>query len=371
MKMVFISLFMVICVCVPCIGDEISDISPIFESNSILYVWLNNLRVREGPDLSSKITDTLQFAEEVEYLNEISNIKSKTTIRGKTYNAPWVKIKLKSGKIGWIYSVGLMADFIKIYTESGYPEDQISFAHFYKNLSPFIRNDEGNKLVATEPLDDSDTITKAFYSSYYPDKVADIKYVGNKPRTGDEFFSFERGEGPLYEVLGNQVVEDDGFVVDVRFFEGRELVPITSAWRKFPNDSNQYKELKSRVEKLRKWEIDNMWIKYLDENSNFLAVVLHKVYKGYVMLSIIFATSEEVVFHDHITEYNEGDDLFRVDDMGEFESYNIGIDYLFKIINGYELVYHWDGAEGRNIYFVRQHKDRFILGRRIYQPVSY
>jgi hypothetical protein len=352
-------------------GDDISDISPVFNRNSTLYVWLNNLRVRESPDLSSEITDTLQFAEEVEYLNEISTIKTRVTIRGKKYNAPWVKIKLKSGKTGWVYSVGLMADFIKIYTESGYPEDQISFAHFYKYLSPFVPNNEGDKLVATEPLDDPDTITKAFYSSYYPDKVVDVKHVGSKPRTGDEFFSFERSEGPLYEVLGNQVVEDDGFVVDDLFFKDRNLVSIKSAWGDFPNDSKEYKELKSRVEKLRRWEIENMWIKYTYDNSNILAVVLHKVYKGYVMLSIILATPEEVVFHDHIAEYNEGDDLFRVDDMGEFDSYNVRFDFLFRIKNGYELVYHWDGAEGRNIYIVRQYKDRFILGRRIYQPVSY
>ena len=378
MKKIFILLFMYLCIFIPSIGDEITDKNtmindflPNFENNSILYVWLDNLRVREKPDLSLKIIDYLQFADEVEYLNEMSTTKSKVTIRGNTYNAPWIKIKTKSGKIGWVYSIGFKTDFIEIYKESGYPEEQTSFAHLYKNLSPFIRNEEGNNLVATETVDDPGTITKAIYDNYSQENVVAVKYIRNKQRTGDEFFSFERAAGPLYEVLGNQKIEHDGLAVDNRFLEGRELVPLTSAWGDFPSDSNQYKEFKSRIENLRKWEIDTLWIKYTADNSNFLAIVLHKVYKGYVMLSIVLATPEEAVFHDHIREYHEGDDLFRVDDMGEFESYNIGFDFLFKTKKVYELVYHWDGAEGRNIYIVKQYKDRFILGRRIYQPVSY
>jgi len=89
------------------------------------------------------------------------------------------------------------------------------------------------------------------------------------------------------------------------------------------------------------------------------------------MLSIVLATPDEIICHNHITEYQEDGDLFRVDDMGEFDPVNISFDVLFKINHAYELIYHWDGAEGRNIYIVRQYQNRFILGRRIYQPVSY
>jgi hypothetical protein len=89
------------------------------------------------------------------------------------------------------------------------------------------------------------------------------------------------------------------------------------------------------------------------------------------MLSIVLITPKELIFHDHIGEYREGEDLFRVDDMGEFDPLSIGVDFLFKTKDGYELIYYWDGAEGSNIYIVKQFKDRFILGRRIYQPIYY
>ena len=378
MKRIFIFMFMCVCILYPCIGDDnidkenkINEFTPQFMKNSTLYVWLDNFRLREQPDLASKVIDHLHFANEVEYLGEISDIESKVTIRGQAYIAPWIKIKTQSGKIGWAYSVGFKTDFIEIYTESGYPEDQISFAHLYENLSPFIRNEEGDKLVATETVEDPGALKKAVYSKYHPEKVKDITHIGYKSRTGDEFFSFERAAGPLYKVLGNQKVEGNGFVVDERFINDRSLVPVTSTWKEYPSDSQQYKELISRIENIRKWPIDNMWIEYKDANSNLLAIALHKVYKGHVMLSIVFATPDEVIFHDHIREYTKGDDLFRVDDMGEFDPINLGFDFLFKSNDAYELVYHWDGAEGRNIYIVRQYKNRFILGRRIYQPVSY
>ena len=342
------------------------EYSPDFQNNATLHVWLNNLRVREKPNLSSEVIDHLQFADEVVYLNEISSIKSKIAIRGKDYNAPWIRIETKDGKSGWVYSVGFKTDFIKIYTESGYPQDQINIAHLYENLSPFIPNDEGNKLVATESINDPGLMTKAIYSN---DIVMDIRHIGDKERTGVELFSFERTEGPLYKVLGNHKVSYNGFVVEDKFLEGRELIPLT--YVEITKSSKTHKDLKSRVEQATKWKIDNLWIKYEDDNSNFLAIALHERNKGYVMLSIILATPEEVIFHHHIAEYKEGDDLFRVDDMGEFDSINIGFNFLFRIKNEYELVYEWLGAEGRNIYIVRQNKDRFILGRRIYQPISY
>jgi len=375
-KVFFVLLVIYVCIYSPCIGDDtinkvatINDFLPNFKKNSTLFVWLNNLRVRETPNLSSEVIDLLQFADEVVYLNQISNIKSKITISGKTYNAPWIKIKTKDGKIGWVYSVGFKTDFIKIYTESGYPEDQIKMDPLYTNLSPFIPNGEGNKLVATESIEDPGLITKAIYNNWYKDIVADIRHIGNKKRTGDEFFSFERSEGPIYEVLGNQKVTFKGLVVDERFLKNREIIPRTSV--EINENSKTYNDLKSRIEHLRKWEIDNLWIKYADNNSNLLGIVLHKNYKGYVLLSIALLTPDEVIFHDHIAKYKEGEDLFRVDDMGEFDPINISFKFLFRIKNEYELVYNWDGAEGRNIYIVRQYKDRFVLSRRIYQPVSY
>ncbi|UCE07919.1 MAG: SH3 domain-containing protein [bacterium] len=362
-----------LCIYFTCIADAridkklaIIEYLPDFEHNATLYVWLSNLRLREKPNPSSKVIDQLQFADKVVYLNEISNIKSQLLIRGIYYNAPWIKIKTKERIIGWVYSVGVKTEFIKIYTEHGYPKDQTNIAHIYENLSPFIPNDKGNKLVATGTIINPNLISKAIYGK---DKVVDIMHIGDKKRTGDKFFSFERAEGLLYKVLGNQKVSYDGLVIDDKFIENRE--PIYLTYLETNKSSKTYKDLKSRIERLKKWKIDDLWIKYADKNKNYLAIVLHEKYKGFVMLSVVLSTPETVIFHDHIAEYKEGDDLFRVDDMGEFDPINISFNFLFKTKNEYELVYEWLGAEGRNIYIVRQNKDRFILGRRIYQPISY
>jgi hypothetical protein len=345
----------------------IYEITPDFGKDSTLYVWLRNFRIREQPDLSSKVIDLLQFAEEVVYLGEVSDTKSQITLRGKTYNAPWIKIKTKDGNIGWVYSVGVKSDFIKIYTESGYPDDQISFTNLYEDLSPFIPNHTGNRLVAIEPVSDPASMTRAIYSKEF---IVRIRHVGEKQRTGEEFFTFEWGEGPVYEVLQYNSVPYGGFVVEDRFLESRELIPISYILDD-PNNSQTYKGLKSTIEEVRKWEIQDLWVMYRDDGEHYLATVLHEEYRGYVMLSIVLVTPKELIFHDHIREYREGEDLFRVDDMGEFDPLSIGVEFLFKTEDGYELIYYWDGAEGSNIYIVKQHEDRFFLGRIIYQPIYY
>ena len=82
-KVFFVLLVIYVCIYSPCIGDDtvdkvatINDFFPNFKNNSTLFVWLNNLRVRETPNLSSEVIDFLQFADEVVYLNQISNITS-------------------------------------------------------------------------------------------------------------------------------------------------------------------------------------------------------------------------------------------------------------------------------------------------------
>ena len=373
-KLFFIILIFFVCLSFSCFGDDningknnITEFTPQFEKRSTLYVWLDNFRMREQPDLSSQVIDMLQFADEVEYLGKVSKTKSTVTIRGKTYEAPWIEIKTKDGKTGWVYSVGLKNEFIKIYTEPGFTEKEMEIAHLYENLSPYYPNDEGNKLVAIEPLPDPALMTKALYGKEY---IKNIKYIGEKKKTGAELFTFEWGAGPVYEVLDNKTVSYDGFVVDDKFLENHSFVPMSYIMDDLTG-SQAYKDIKSRIENSRKWKIQNMWMKYKDDSSHYLVYALHEPYKGYVMLSILLVTPEELISHDHIREYREGDDLFRVDDMGEFDPWNVVFDFLFKIKNGYELIYHWDGAEGRNIYIVRQFRDKFILGRRIYQPVSY
>ena len=107
-KLFYIMMAFLACLYFTCIGDDnidpstmINEFTPQFNKNSTIYVWLDNFRVREKPDLSSKVIHHLQFADEVKYLGETSKIKSKITLRGVTYNAPWIKITTKGGKEFW------------------------------------------------------------------------------------------------------------------------------------------------------------------------------------------------------------------------------------------------------------------------------
>jgi hypothetical protein len=72
-----------------------------------LFIWVNGLKVRTEPYLTSSIVTELSLNAQVTYEGEISPFKQKITLEGVEYDERWLKIKTADGKQGWIYGGGI------------------------------------------------------------------------------------------------------------------------------------------------------------------------------------------------------------------------------------------------------------------------
>jgi Na+-transporting methylmalonyl-CoA/oxaloacetate decarboxylase gamma subunit len=84
---------------------------PIIEAQAarpILYVVIDDLNMRSAPNLNSDVVSVLNLFDEVEFMNEVTDsttqLKLSETI---TVNEPWVKVKNKRGRTGWVYGAGV------------------------------------------------------------------------------------------------------------------------------------------------------------------------------------------------------------------------------------------------------------------------
>lgn len=72
-----------------------------------LYVSMDGLNVRTGPSLDSAIVATLPLFEEVAFMNEKTEFKQRISLGKVEANEPWVKIRTRKNKIGWVYGAGV------------------------------------------------------------------------------------------------------------------------------------------------------------------------------------------------------------------------------------------------------------------------
>jgi uncharacterized protein YgiM (DUF1202 family) len=84
---------------------------------SYFYTTVENLRVREAPNLKSQVLTTLKKNTQLIYLNKKSEHSEKITLRKKTYHSHWFKIKLeKENIIGWVYGGAISKEKAPYYT---------------------------------------------------------------------------------------------------------------------------------------------------------------------------------------------------------------------------------------------------------------
>lgn len=81
-----------------------------------LYVTINNLKLRSGPSLKHEVITTLPLYEEVYFLDEVTEKRDTINLGYETAIEPWVKVRTRKGKEGWVYGAGV--DFYK-YKRSG------------------------------------------------------------------------------------------------------------------------------------------------------------------------------------------------------------------------------------------------------------
>lgn len=72
-----------------------------------IFAWVNNLRVRTEPDTKSKIVVELQEGDSMVFLKEQTDFTQKITLRGKSFDEPWLKIRTNKDQIGWVYGGGV------------------------------------------------------------------------------------------------------------------------------------------------------------------------------------------------------------------------------------------------------------------------
>lgn len=75
--------------------------------SSKLYVTIDGLNMRTGPHLDSTIIYKLPLFEEVMFLNEVTDSTQKISLGTEIADEPWVRIKHKKGRTGWVYGAGV------------------------------------------------------------------------------------------------------------------------------------------------------------------------------------------------------------------------------------------------------------------------
>ena len=69
-----------------------------------MYAGVDQLRVRNLPSLQSRVLVELLEGDTLYYLNAETIRKTTLTLRGKTYTAPWIKVRTKDDTEGWTYA---------------------------------------------------------------------------------------------------------------------------------------------------------------------------------------------------------------------------------------------------------------------------
>lgn len=96
------------------------EISTIKEKIVPLYVTIDDLKLRDKPNLQGRVLTSLELFEEVTFLNEITEFRQKLNLGFEIAEEPWVKIKTERGYIGWVYGAGV--HFYKKKRDSGKKE---------------------------------------------------------------------------------------------------------------------------------------------------------------------------------------------------------------------------------------------------------
>lgn len=95
---------------IPLPGDSVVRIPAadiIVERVTTLYSTINGLNVRTGPSIKNNKVARLGLYEEVLFAGEVTDSLYTIDLGEITPTAPWVKVKLKDGKEGWVFGAGV------------------------------------------------------------------------------------------------------------------------------------------------------------------------------------------------------------------------------------------------------------------------
>lgn len=90
----------------PVVEDEETSKRDMFRRK--LFVVIDSLKFRTGPRLDSTLIRPLLFGEELMDMGQTTDFEQ--TIRvsvDEVTTEPWIKVKDKDGKVGWVYGAGI------------------------------------------------------------------------------------------------------------------------------------------------------------------------------------------------------------------------------------------------------------------------
>ncbi len=85
----------------------INDLGGKNQPRSILYVTINGLNMRSAPTVNSEVIDQLKLYDEVFYLGEVTPYQDTINLGEVVTVEPWVKIRTRKGRAGWVYGAGV------------------------------------------------------------------------------------------------------------------------------------------------------------------------------------------------------------------------------------------------------------------------
>ena len=79
----------------------------VVQKETTLYSTIDGLNVRVRPELGAPIIGRLTLYQPVTFMNEVTDSLYQIDLGDITPTEPWVKIRLKEGKQGWVYGAGV------------------------------------------------------------------------------------------------------------------------------------------------------------------------------------------------------------------------------------------------------------------------
>lgn len=88
-------------------GDTTFRRPPVVRKETVLYSTIDGLNVRVKPELGTAVIGRLGLYEPVTFMGEVTDSTYRISLGTITPNAPWVKVRMKNGKLGWVYGAGV------------------------------------------------------------------------------------------------------------------------------------------------------------------------------------------------------------------------------------------------------------------------
>jgi hypothetical protein len=79
----------------------------VVKNQTTLWVTIDGLNVRKEPGLKADLVAKLDLYEQVYFMNEKSDYTQEINLGKELVTDYWVKVKTKSGKVGWVFGAGV------------------------------------------------------------------------------------------------------------------------------------------------------------------------------------------------------------------------------------------------------------------------